>query len=92
MRGEAIWIECPGGRLRLGDFCNVFKLPYRTVQGRWNRGERTFEQLSRPPEARFSRAKPHKDRSCISSLLAGWKLVDGACEVLAATTPSARSG
>lgn len=95
MNGEAIWIDCPGGRLRIGDFCRLFKVPYRTVLGRIRRGEQTFEQLSRPPEPRFSkraRAKLQLESTCpINSLLAGWKSVPGASEQTTGPGPSVTS-
>jgi hypothetical protein len=82
-------IEYLGRRVSLRQFAEMVGVSHYTVQDRWQRGERTIEQLSRKPPLRHFRSKAAlpMETLCINSLLAGWKLPPSASDV--ATTQSA---
>jgi hypothetical protein len=89
-KGQVTVIEYQNQPMSLREFADAAGLAHKTVQGRWNRGYRTVEQLSRPADKRFSNAQ-RKAKVCVNSLLAGWKYqaIPTASEVDAASSPSA---
>lgn len=77
--------------MSLNELADMHGLARRTVHGRYERGARTIEQLTRPADMRQSR--PGRKRSstvCLNSLLAGWSLAPGVSEATMASGPSAR--
>jgi hypothetical protein len=89
-KGHPHLIIYQGQPMSLREFADACGIAPKTMQNRWNNGERDLEKLSRPPDKRFSHtAKPKDNHACLSSLLAGWKSVPIASAT--ATGPSARS-
>jgi hypothetical protein len=94
-KGQVTVIEYQNQPMSLREFADAVGIAHKTVQGRWNRGYRTVEDLGRAADKRFSSLRQQqpkrlrKAKTCVNSLLAGWKSVTGVSDLQTVSTPSA---